>query len=173
MSKVARNIALALWNVKAPGLEAEIEAGLIKLAKIFSDKKICELLTSCKHLNNKVLDLIRPTLEQLNLAKPLPKLIELMGVKNLELMPKIQEIFSMYVRDQNNVALVEIDAASELNNEHLGFIKSYWQKKLKKDLELKITVDPSLIAGFKMRYKDQIVDGTIKTKIEQMTSLLS
>jgi len=77
----------------------------------------------------------------------------------------IFENFLDEILEHKGTAIVEVVSAVELTEEQLESIKDRLSENLKKQVELDVRIDPSIIAGFKVRIDDHVVDGTAKTQM--------
>jgi F-type H+-transporting ATPase subunit delta len=62
---------------------------------------------------------------------------------------------------------VKITAAHELSDQQLTAMKQKLGDRYGKKIEAKVSVDPSLIGGFKIQVGDQIQDYSIATKLDK------
>ncbi|MDD6102325.1 MAG: ATP synthase F1 subunit delta [Clostridiales bacterium] len=86
---------------------------------------------------------------------------------------KIFECFVAGVKEYLKIATVEVVSADTLKESQL---KALEEKILAttdyKSIDMKLTVDRSLIGGLKVRIGDRIIDNTIKTKLDNMAKSL-
>ncbi len=83
------------------------------------------------------------------------------------------EEFNNLARDYSQIGLCEISSASELTNAQKEKLS---EKLLKitdfKSFEFKYRLDPSLLAGLRIRIGDTVVDTTVKNKLDQINKSL-
>lgn len=80
----------------------------------------------------------------------------------------IQDFFTYY-NNENNIAFVQIFTAYEMNEKDINKILVFLNKKIKKEIVHTITIDKSLIGGFKVIYnEDHVLDFSIKGKINDL-----
>lgn len=63
-------------------------------------------------------------------------------------------------------ALAEVRTATPLDDERRGRLVEALSKATGKELELKVVVDPSVIGGVVAYVGDQVIDGTVRHKLE-------
>ena len=64
------------------------------------------------------------------------------------------------------IVRTQVEIARELSNETLLSIKHFIANSLKKEIELDVMVDPSLIGGFKLTIDDRLMDKSIRGELE-------
>ncbi|WP_281521966.1 ATP synthase F1 subunit delta [Dubosiella newyorkensis] len=78
-----------------------------------------------------------------------------------------QDYLSLYRKDQG-IEEVSVESAQPLSDSQIESLMQLLEKKLKKKIELNITVDPSLIAGIRIKAKDRVIDNTIDTRLSSL-----
>lgn len=105
--------------------------------------------------------------------KDLPEIISgfvkiLIKSNNSKLTGKITEEFEKYFKEQKNIETVEVGTARELSESEKDKIISKLEAALDKKIELEESVDPRLIGGIRIKYKDRLVDGSIKARLRSL-----
>ena len=72
-------------------------------------------------------------------------------------------------RNQKNVV---VSSAFELESDQLEKIKLAMQKRLGADIIITSAVDKTLIGGMKISYEDQVIDLSLKNKLESLRTQL-
>ena len=72
-------------------------------------------------------------------------------------------------RNQKNVV---VSSAFELESDQLEKIKLAMQKRLGADIIITAAVDKTLIGGMKISYEDQVIDLSLKNKLESLKTQL-
>ena len=72
-------------------------------------------------------------------------------------------------RNQKNVV---VSSAFELEESQLDKIKLAMQKRLDAEIVISASIDASLIGGMKISYEDQVIDLSLKNKLESLKSQL-
>lgn len=84
------------------------------------------------------------------------------------------EITKEFIKQYNEVNQIEIAhvyTAKELDEDELQRIKHMLENKLQKTVELKVYVDPSLIAGLRIKINDMVLDNTARSRMENLKQL--
>ncbi len=75
--------------------------------------------------------------------------------------------FAMY-NDYNNIEIAFIESASALDEQEIQDIVAMLEKKLNKKIEVKTSVNEELLAGVKIRIKDEILDNSAATRLQRL-----
>jgi len=89
--------------------------------------------------------------------------------KNREafLTPALDALVAM-IRHHQNFTTAKVVSAVSLNDEQQSQLKLALMKKLSKQVELNMEVDPSLIGGFRVHVDGHVFDRTIKRLLKEM-----
>lgn len=78
-----------------------------------------------------------------------------------------QEFKALYYKD-NNIIDVKATFAKELSSEQKEKLQEKLKKSTGKTINLEVLLDPSLIGGGIIRIGDKIIDGSIKSQLENL-----
>jgi F-type H+-transporting ATPase subunit delta len=103
------------------------------------------------------------------------RLIEMLCDKGrLPVLPAIETEYRQLLNDKLNIAIATITSAQPLSDEEYNLLKNKVAAKLGKKLDLRVTVDESLIGGLILRIGDEVTDGSVRGKLRALEkSLLS
>lgn len=83
---------------------------------------------------------------------------------DLNLMDKIIEKFDEIDKKKKGILKIKISSAKKLDNHEIERLKRLMNSKV----EIKENIDRDLIGGLKIEIGDLLIDGSIKTKINQL-----
>jgi F-type H+-transporting ATPase subunit delta len=86
----------------------------------------------------------------------------------LEYLPEIAAHFDELKAEHQNVADVEVVSASELDEGQRERLASALRARLRRDVRLHCSVDPSLIGGAVVRSGDLLIDGSLINKLQRL-----
>jgi F-type H+-transporting ATPase subunit delta len=86
----------------------------------------------------------------------------------IDFLPEIAEQFDELKADHQNVADVEVVSASELNETQRERLAGALRARLRRDVRLHCSVDPSLIGGAVVRSGDLLIDGSLVNKLQRL-----
>jgi len=99
--------------------------------------------------------------------------VKILAAKNLiGLAPKIIADFNQHYDDTEGIIEVKITSALELSEAEKKEIKNQIKNLTKKEVELKTIIDKELIGGIKINFADNLIDGSLKTQIQNLKKQL-
>lgn len=91
----------------------------------------------------------------------------------LELLPEIAAQFAQRKLEHEGLAEAHIVSAFALNDEQLASLVTQLEKKFGVKLQVRVTVDASLIGGVRVTVGDQVLDTSVQTQLARMRDLLT
>jgi F-type H+-transporting ATPase subunit delta len=88
-------------------------------------------------------------------------------------MPAIREEFDRLVDEAQGIVHVMLTAATQVSAEDERRYRQALAQKIGRDIRLRVQVDPSLIGGATIQVGDHLVDGSIRTRLEQLRRVLA
>lgn len=95
-------------------------------------------------------------------------LLLLVRKRREQFIPEIADAFVEQYQDHSNILPVKVTTASELSEEMNKEITAIMKKYTKATVELKGKVDPGVIGGFALTWKDKKYDATLSQQIERL-----
>ncbi|MBX9721336.1 MAG: ATP synthase F1 subunit delta [Candidatus Obscuribacterales bacterium] len=92
--------------------------------------------------------------------------------RKLNLLPLIIEEFRDLLREKHNIVTGTLTSAEAMDEEAVSSIKQKLVKQLRKHVELTVKVDKSLIGGYVLRIGDQVLDGSLKGRLQSIEKAL-
>ena len=105
-------------------------------------------------------------------AKTINFLKTLGQANRLKILDNIILNFLELVAKKRNQKNVVVSSAFELESDQLEKIKLAMQKRLGADIIITSAVDKTLIGGMKISYEDQVIDLSLKNKLESLKTQL-
>jgi F-type H+-transporting ATPase subunit delta len=96
----------------------------------------------------------------------------LVNRRRLGLLPAIDYSYRKLLNEKHNVVTAQLTSSEELSESNLADIKARLNEYLGKNLSLETTIDSSLIAGFVLRIGDQVLDGSLKGRLNNIEKVL-
>jgi F-type H+-transporting ATPase subunit delta len=91
----------------------------------------------------------------------------------VDYLPEIAEHFEQLKAQDQNVADVEIVSAVALSDAQQQRLAGALRTRLRRDVRLHCSVDPSLIGGAVVRSGDLLIDGSLSSKLERLNTELT
>lgn len=91
----------------------------------------------------------------------------------VDLLKGIITYFKHLTREAKGIVEVQVQAAFELTPENRTKLVAKLKQLTGREIDLKETVDPSLIGGMRMRIGDKVIDGSIQRHLERIKENLA
>jgi F-type H+-transporting ATPase subunit delta len=90
----------------------------------------------------------------------------------LEILPEIAELFEQLKADYEGVLDANVFSAFEMSDVQLKELVADLEGKFNRKIEAKVIVDPELIGGVKVEIGDEVLDASVRGKLEAMAVAL-
>ncbi|MFN8590665.1 MAG: ATP synthase F1 subunit delta [Thermomicrobiales bacterium] len=88
------------------------------------------------------------------------------------LIPQIRELFDDQLREERGIAVAHVTTAEPLTDDEREFVLKHLEQLTGKRIELAQKVDPDIIGGIIVRIGDQVIDGSVRNKLEKLRTRL-
>lgn len=101
------------------------------------------------------------------------RLINLLADKRrLDILPFIESNYQRLLNERKNVVSADLVCSEQLPDDSIANIKAQLTEHLGKKLDLNVSVDPSLIGGVVLKLGDQVIDGSLRGRLNQIEKTL-
>ena len=90
----------------------------------------------------------------------------------LTVLPEIAAQFDLLKAEAENTVNVTLTSAAPIDKALAAEIKKSLEQRLKRTVELTLTVDASLIGGAVIQADDMVIDGSVRTRLQRLTEAL-
>ena len=87
-------------------------------------------------------------------------------------MTDISKNFKELVAKEKNLKNITVASSYRIDKEQLTQIEAALKKRMKAEVSIVTEIDKSLIGGLKISYDDQVIDLSIKNKLEKLKTQL-
>ena len=87
-------------------------------------------------------------------------------------MTEISKNFKELVAKEKNLKNITVASSYRIDKEQLKQIEAALKKRMKAEVSIVTEIDKSLIGGLKISYDDQVIDLSIKNKLEKLKTQL-
>tara|TARA_B100001175_G_C19432274_1_gene601787 strand:+ start:75 stop:587 length:513 start_codon:yes stop_codon:yes gene_type:complete len=88
--------------------------------------------------------------------------------KRLSLLPTICSEYRRLLAEKNASSEIEVTSAYELTNEQMAPITQRLEKRYGKNIAVRSKIDPALIGGFSVKCGDEVIDLSIKGRLDKL-----
>jgi F-type H+-transporting ATPase subunit delta len=170
LATIARPYAEALF--KAGGDAAAAEQ-LAALAGVAADAQLLQFAGHPKADAGQVYDVIAGVAKT-PLAPTVQNLLKaVIDNGRLVALPEIAQQFHALVNAKSGVSDATVYSAFPIDAAQLADVKAVLEKRFGRKLEATVTVDPALIGGIRVVVGDEVLDTSVKARLESMKSALT
>jgi F-type H+-transporting ATPase subunit delta len=173
-SSAAKRYAQAVFSLgKERGTLDAWQSDLALLSNVVSDGRVAAFLTNPSVPAERKVAALESTLdttvqpETRNLAK---LLIER---DRMELVPEIEELFADQLRAERGIVVAQVTTAERLTPDEQDLVRHKLESMTGKRVELAMKIDSDIIGGIIIRIGDQVIDGSVRNKLERLRSRLA
>ena len=166
-------LELATKSGAPAGLESTVEADLTGINQVVAKTPDLKLIlehpaVSAEKKKALIVSAFKSSVDDLTM-----RLLELLADKRrMDLLPAIEKKYKALLNARKNIVAASLTCSEKLQDSAIANIKARLTEHLGKRLELDVKVDPSLIAGVVLRLGDQVIDGSVKTKLRELEKVL-
>ena len=172
-SSAAKRYAQAVFSLgKEQGTLDAWSDDLAMLSRIVADDRIAVYLTNPSVAAERRVEAFETSLaanvqlEARNLARMLIERDRTM------LIPDIREMFDAQLRAERGIVVAVVTTAEPLTDAEQDFIRQKLEGMTGQEVEMAMRIDPDIIGGVIVRIGDQVIDGSVRNKLEKMRSRL-
>ena len=175
LATIARPYAEALY--KAAGAEASALKGpLAALAQLAGDGQLRQFADNPKVSARQVYDVVQgvASSQGLTLAPKLANLLQAV-IENgrLSALPEVSAQYAELVNAAGGVSDATIQSAFPIEPGQLPEVVAALEKRFGRKLQARVEVDPTLIGGIRAVVGDEVLDTSVKARLEQMRLALT
>ncbi|MEF9919732.1 MAG: F0F1 ATP synthase subunit delta [Erysipelotrichaceae bacterium] len=92
----------------------------------------------------------------------------LLDKNRMNALPSITKAYMNLYNEDHNIEIAHVRSAKALTDKELNDLKAMLENKLKKDVELEAAVDETLLAGLRVKIKDEVIDNSAKNRLQRL-----
>ena len=168
LATVARPYAEALFRVAQSGDMAAWSGLVSELAAIGANPDVQAFARNPNVSEAQVADAFASLVQSPVSAEAKNFIAMLIENGRIGLLPEIGEQFHVLKNAQEGAADASISSAFEISGAQVAQLVSTLEKKFGRKLNPTVTVDPSLIGGVRVVVGDEVLDTSVRAKLQQM-----
>ena len=178
---IARPYAEAAFKLAKTSDKLSDWSNMLKLAAfVANDERIRSLLGNPSVPTKRLGELLLEICGILNLGicgKKLDKdnctfILLLAEGKRVAVLPEVSELFEQLKTQEDGVLEAKITSAFAITKQQLNDLVTGLESKFKCKIEAKVDVNPKLIGGVKVEIGDEVLDASVRGKLEAMSVAL-
>jgi len=172
LATVARPYAEALFRVAQQGDLAAWSAAVAELAQIGANPDVQAFAVNPNVTQAQLADTIASLVKSPLNAEAKNFIAMLAENGRVALLPEIGAQFAVLKNAQEGAADATIHSAFDLSADQLNQLVATLEKKFGRKLNPTVVVDPSLIGGVRVVVGDEVLDTSVRAKLQQMHNAL-
>jgi F-type H+-transporting ATPase subunit delta len=148
------------------------QSDLTDLATLTGDSRVSSYLSNPSITADTKLATLEASLPS-TVQPELRNLAKLLVVRDrTNLIPQIREIFEDQVRAERGITVAQVTTSEPLTADEEALVREKLAAMTGNTIEITATVDPDIIGGIVVRIGDQVIDGSVRNKLERMRTRL-
>ncbi|HLZ58442.1 MAG TPA: ATP synthase F1 subunit delta [Ktedonosporobacter sp.] len=170
---IARRYAGAVFDLarKQNTLERTLE-DVQEIAKLFAHRKLSYLLREPKIPAQRKETVLRQALTPKVLPTSLNLALLIVQRELVEVMPNLARELEQLVLDYKNEAVAIVTTAAEMDQAQASLVKQALERKTGKKIIMQTRIDPSILGGVVARVGDQVIDGSVRSRLATLQQQL-
>jgi F-type H+-transporting ATPase subunit delta len=174
-ASLAGRYATALFQLARDERKLDaVGAGLDGLRDALRDSEdLRRLIASPLVSREEALKAVRATAESMKLD---PITSNFLGVlaqnRRLGQLPAVIRAFNLLAAAHRGETNAEVTSARPLNDDQIAAIKTNLKGRIGRDVNVELSVDPAILGGLVVKVGSQMIDGSIRTKLNNLASAM-
>lgn len=173
LATIARPYAEALFRVAKSGNLSAWSDLVSEMAQVASHRDVQEFAHNPKVSDQQVIDTFLSLLKSSVSAEAKNFVGMLVQNGRLSLLPEIAKQFHELKNAEEGAADAKITSAFEMTDAQVKDLLATLEKKFGRKLNPSVTVDPSLIGGVRVAVGDEVLDTSVRAKLQKMHTVLA
>lgn len=169
IATIARPYAEAAFDVAAGGdALPEWSALLAEVAVVAANGELREALSDPRVTSRQQVELVLAPVK-LQVAEAQRNFLHVLAQNDrLAALPAIAEQFEALRAEREGVADAAVESAFPLGDGEVGTLVSALEKRFRRRIRPHVTVAPDLIGGVRVTVGDEVIDGSVRGKLQTM-----
>ena len=172
LATIARPYAEALYQ-SAGGAAATLAPQVDALAAVAANAELRQFADNPKAVATQVFDVVAGVAGGSLDAKVANLLRAIIDNGRLAALPEIAAQFHALVSRSSGVSEATIHSAYPIDGAALADVVAVLEKRFARKLDAKVEIDPELIGGIRVVVGDEVLDTSVKARLEQMKVALT
>jgi F-type H+-transporting ATPase subunit delta len=171
LATIARPYAEALFKASAADTSVT-SAWLNELSVVAANPQVQAFADNPNTSATQVVELAKSVMKAPLGQQGVNFLTEVVGNGKLKALPEMAAQFRSLVNAASGVADATVYSAFPMDAQALSSVSAVIERRFARKLNLQVEVDPELIGGVRVVVGDEVLDTSVKARLEQMKSAL-
>ena len=176
LATIARPYAEALLKASAGGDAATLAAEVTALAQVAADPQMRRFADDPKACAAQVVEVLMSIAKTPSGASPGTAAKNLVATVidngRLVALPEIARQFQALLDAKSGTSQATVESAFPIDAAQLAEVKAAMERRFLRNLDLHVVVKPELIGGIRVIVGDEVLDTSIRARLEQMKAAL-
>jgi F-type H+-transporting ATPase subunit delta len=176
LATIARPYAEALLKASAGGDAAALAAEVTALAQVAADPQMRRFADDPKARSAQVVEVLMSIAKTPSGASPGTAARNLVATVidngRLAALPEIARQFQALLDAKSGTSQATVESAFPIDAAQLAEVKVAMERRFLRNLDLHVVVKPELIGGIRVIVGDEVLDTSIRARLEQMKAAL-
>jgi len=176
IATIARPYAEALMKASAGGDAAALAAEVTALAQVAADPTMRQFADDPKARSSQVVDVLMSIAKTPSGAAPGAAAKNLVAIVvdngRLAALPEIARQFQALLDARSGTSQATVESAFPIDAAQLADVKATMERRFARKLDVHVVVRPELIGGIRVIVGDEVLDTSIRARLEQMKAAL-
>lgn len=174
-ASLAGRYATALFELARDGKQLEaVGTSLAALRQALRDSQDFRALTTSPLVSREdALKAVRASAQAMRLD---PITSNFLGVlaqnRRLSQLPAVIRFYNLLAAQHRGETTAEVTSAHPLNDDQVAALKAKLTNRIGRDVAVDLTVDPTILGGLVVKIGSQMIDGSIRTKLNTLASAM-
>ena len=173
LATLARPYAEALFQVAQKGDLAQARDQLVAMAAIAANPQLRQFADAPKSAATQVFDVITSVVDRPLSDASRNLLRAVIDNGRLSVLPEIALQFHALVNERSGVSDAVVYSAFPIEPAQLTEVVAMLEKRFGRKLDATVQVQPELIGGIRVVVGDEVLDTSVKARLEQMKAALT
>ena len=168
---IARRYAKALVNLAEKGNDLH-NAGknLTAITEVYKENsELRQVLSDTKVSSRVKQEILKDVLNTIKISKLVDTFSRyLLAKRRIDILPDIERAFNLLLQEKLGRIEANVTTASELPKDTVKKLVDAISSYSGKEIEVNVTIDPSIIGGIVTRIGSTVIDGSIQTYLNQI-----
>lgn len=172
-SSASKRYAQAVFSLgKERGTLEAWQADLATMTELMTDERAASFFANPGNGQERKLAVLDNVLQSAQPeARNLARLLLERG--RLAQAPEMAEMFDALLLAERGIAIADVTTAEPLSDTAREMVRERLQRLVGKQIELRLTVDPSIIGGIVARVGDTLIDGSVVSQLRKLRTRLA